>query len=169
MPEITDTIFRYREVSPTIFRYESQCQSPRIYFDSLSFQVDSGLTKWRWENCFEDDLAEGESFGTAQLISVIVTSADDQASLPARTRLLTNYPNPFNGTTTLTYELLQASQVILTIYDPNGRLIRSVDEGYRYPGRYSFQFKEAGLASGVYYVRLQTSNVVQSGRLIYLR
>ncbi|MFA5728138.1 MAG: right-handed parallel beta-helix repeat-containing protein [Candidatus Neomarinimicrobiota bacterium] len=52
----------------------------------------------------------------------------DIAVLPSEYRLLNNYPNPFNPTTTIAYDLPEESYVILTIYDIVGReIIRLVD------------------------------------------
>jgi hypothetical protein len=169
LSEGTDTVFRYSEGSPEILSHESYCQNPRIYFDSLWFRTDSGLTEWRWEHCIDYLDFGGEAFGSARLISAIITSVDEPVSLPSRTRLITNYPNPFNGTTTIGYDLEKGGPVSLTLYDMNGRLILSVDEGYKNPGNHSITLKEEGLSSGVYFVQLQTTDVIQVGRLIYLR
>lgn len=169
MPEITDTIFRYSEQSPSILRFESQCDSTRTYFDSLWFRVDSGLTQWRWENCFEDIFLRGEAYGSAQLVSIVVTAIEEQGLFPLKTRLMSNYPNPFNGQTTISYDLGRSGPVVLTIYDLMGRLITSIDEGYQNPGNHSIAFYDPGISSGIYLVRLQTIEGVQTGRMVYLR
>ena len=55
--------------------------------------------------------------------------------LPTQTQLLANYPNPFNPETWIPFELSQDSQVAITIYDVQGRLIRQLELGVVMAGR----------------------------------
>ena len=57
-------------------------------------------------------------------------------SYPAQTRLLPNYPNPFNPETWIPYGLSQDADVQIHIFDMRGRLIRQFDLGVRQAGSY---------------------------------
>ena len=55
--------------------------------------------------------------------------------MPVQTKLLPNYPNPFNLETWIPFELSQDVMVKISIYDANGRLIRQLDLGYKWSVR----------------------------------
>lgn len=104
------------------------------------------------------------------------TGVNDQTeNPPPQFRLQQNYPNPFNPTTTIKYELAQASPMNLVIYNIQGQLVRTLVEGMQSAGSHAAvwdgknNFGEMQ-ASGVYFYRLQTSgSVVEMRRLVLLR
>lgn len=63
------------------------------------------------------------------------------------------YPNPFNPTTTISYQVPAAGLVSLKVYDMLGREVAGLVSGYKGAGKYSVQFNGQDLASGVYFVR----------------
>ena len=68
--------------------------------------------------------------------------------------LLSNYPNPFNSTTTINYGLPTQSYVSLGVYNMSGRIVNSVFDGYQQAGFYSTTFSADNLSSGLYFIRL---------------
>jgi len=88
-------------------------------------------------------------------------------TLPTATALRDICPNPFNPTTTIRFDLAQASTVTMRIYDLSGRAMRSLLNTRLEPGRHSIAWNgrdDEGrtLAAGTYLVRLQTSNFAGS-------
>jgi agmatine deiminase len=79
------------------------------------------------------------------------------AATPQDYSLITNYPNPFNATTVIRYQLSALSRVSLKIYDTTGRLVVSLVEGWRQPGTHEATLDGSGLASGLYFARLTMS------------
>jgi len=79
-------------------------------------------------------------------------------ALPKQTRLLANYPNPFNPETWLPYELASDATVTLHIYNVKGQLVRQLDLGYQKGGSY-LDKERAAYWDG----RDQTGNRVSSG------
>ncbi len=73
-----------------------------------------------------------------------------EVEAPRNFSLAPNYPNPFNPTTTLAFELPQASRVTLTVYDVLGREIVRLAEGDYEPGRHEVVFDGRNVASGLY-------------------
>jgi hypothetical protein len=67
--------------------------------------------------------------------------------------LMANYPNPFNPTTTIRYQLSAAGNVSLKIYDMLGREVAVLAEGMKEAGYYTANFDGSKLASGVYFTR----------------
>ena len=75
------------------------------------------------------------------------------------TGLLQNAPNPFRAATTLRFELAAAGPAKLRVYDPQGRLVRTLSEGRREPGRHDVTWDGRdddgrAVAAGVYYYEL---------------
>jgi hypothetical protein len=99
----------------------------------------------------------------------IVTSAESRPKLPKVYSLGQNYPNPFNPQTTIKYTLPKASHVTIRIYDVTGRLVKTlVDQDI--PGGVHYEvFDGRGLASGVYFYRMQSEHFVQTRKLVLLK
>ena len=92
-------------------------------------------------------------------VSVPVSVAESGESVPADYRLLGNYPNPFNPSTTIRYTLAGSSEVTLAIYNLRGESVRTLVNGFQAAGEQSAVWNgkdDAGeaVASGVYVVRL---------------
>lgn len=79
----------------------------------------------------------------------------EQATLPEQITLEQNYPNPFNPSTTIAYRLDTSERVVVGVYDRMGRLVQQLVDKHQAPGAYTITFDATGLASGLYYYRLQ--------------
>ena len=99
--------------------------------------------------------------------------------IPSETVLLSNYPNPFNPETWIPYRLAKAAEVTLEIYDTNGRLVRSIDVGFKpvavYESRASAIYWDGrndngeSVASGLYFYQLATPSYRQLRRMVILK
>jgi photosystem II stability/assembly factor-like uncharacterized protein len=97
------------------------------------------------------------------------SASDPVAGVPETYSLLSNYPNPFNPSTTITYELPRSSQVTLSVFDMLGREVSVLVNERRDAGIHEVKFDGANLASGVYLYRLQAADFTQTKRLLLLR
>lgn len=79
-------------------------------------------------------------------------------------RMDQNFPNPFSGSTTVTYHLSTAEWISLELYDTLGRKIRTVEEGTRTPGTYRVRVDGTEIPGGLYILKLRTgrNDVVQT-------
>jgi len=68
-----------------------------------------------------------------------------------------NCPNPFNPSTTISFDIPQQSHVKLVVYDVLGREVRTLVDEEKEPGRYSVTFDASDLPTGVYLYRLSVS------------
>ncbi|MCK4641970.1 MAG: T9SS type A sorting domain-containing protein, partial [Candidatus Marinimicrobia bacterium] len=93
---------------------------------------------------------------------------DDKLQKPDFIRLFPNYPNPFNSSTKIEYEIQFSSKVQLRIYDLTGRLTRQIEQ-YSGPGRYSFQVDCANLPSGIYLYQVVAGKHILTGKMMVLR
>jgi hypothetical protein len=78
-------------------------------------------------------------------------------SLPAKFAIGKPYPNPFNPTTVISYQLAAASHVNLTVYDVTGREIAQLVNGQVDAGLHQVTFAASGLASGIYLIKIQAN------------
>jgi hypothetical protein len=80
-----------------------------------------------------------------------------------------NYPNPFNPTTTIRYSLPGRVQVTLSVYNTLGQQVARLISGERAAGTHEVQFNASGLASGVYFYRLQAGSYTETKKLLLVR
>ncbi|MCB9366690.1 MAG: S8 family peptidase [Calditrichaeota bacterium] len=108
---------------------------------------------------------------TLEWFGVSTEDADDRplAPLPQTAKLVGNYPNPFNPTTDLKFELASATHATLNVYDIQGRLVSELVNGMVQAGSHTVQFDGSGLASGVYFARLATPGFAQSVKMVLLK
>ncbi|MDD5087923.1 MAG: T9SS type A sorting domain-containing protein [bacterium] len=99
---------------------------------------------------------------------ITIESADDPP-LAARDFELAAYPNPFNGTATLTYSLPRAMPVTLSVFDVQGRLIQTFVDGDAAAGAHRVSFDARMLATGVYFARLETADMMRTHKLLLLK
>lgn len=100
---------------------------------------------------------------------VSIDSKDAQEFLPGDFELLQPYPNPFNPETTVSFTLGNGSDVMLEVYDINGRLCERLCDEYREPGEHTFTFNGSKFASSVYVVSLQTKFGAQAKKMIMVK
>ena len=158
------------------------------YLDGeLAGRVEDSLSAWRWTGALWDgpkaysarDLAQNwiavsneTEFSDWILTDEWGPTAVDE--MPARRCLLSNYPNPFNPATTISYELVRPSHVRLEVYDAAGRLVRVLVDANKDAGRHQVVWDGLdGLgertASGVYFYRLRAGEVDLARKMVLLR
>ena len=94
---------------------------------------------------------------------------DDPNLLPEKITLYQNYPNPFNPTTIIKYDLTEFSNVKLSIYDINGKLVQTLLNSNMPAGKYEIEWNAAGVASGIYIYSIESGNTVLNKKLILLK
>lgn len=79
------------------------------------------------------------------------------ATVPERFSLYQNFPNPFNPSTTISFDLAKNSFVKMNIYDASGKLVKEFINGNLNRGNYTYNWNGTGMSSGVYYYRLEAT------------
>ena len=118
----------------------------------------------------EDDGSAIFDLGIANLERLL------QATVPERTKLLLNYPNPFNPETWIPYQLAKATDVSVSIYSVNGALVRTLALGHQAAGVYQSKSQAAywdgrnelgeRVASGVYFYTLTAGDFSATGKML---
>lgn len=100
---------------------------------------------------------------------VVGIAQDDKNSRPVGITLHANYPNPFNPSTVLSFEIPEATHVTLKVFDLLGREISVLVDEVKMSGKHSVQWDARGVASGVYYAVLQVGSHLRQHQMILLR
>ena len=79
------------------------------------------------------------------------------------------YPNPFNASTAISYQLLAVRNVNLTIYDIAGREVAILVDGMKPAGAHQVVFDADGLTSGVYFARLTAGEFRQTRKILLVK
>ncbi len=99
----------------------------------------------------------------------VSTAIEGTSTLPEGYALYPNYPNPFNPSTTVSFELPQPTEVTVTVYDTMGRQRRVLAQGTMASGLHEVNFDASGLTSGTYFIRMTTPEGVQVRKAVLLK
>ena len=160
-------ITRFNEDS-SIFIIQEYHYIIAIYRDSLVFNKNVGLVYaksiidkgpntpyyYKWE---------------ASLDSYVTDSRNEETFNPKGFELYHNYPNPFNPTTTINFEIPVGSDVSIKIYNSLGEEIRTLIDEYKNPGSYTIRFDASNLASGIYFYQLKAKDFISTKKMVLLR
>ena len=77
-----------------------------------------------------------------------------------------NYPNPFNPSTVIRYQLVNSGPVSIKVYDIVGREIMTLVNEEKQQGRYQVKFDAGNLSSGIYFYRIIATGFTESKKMI---
>jgi type IX secretion system substrate protein/beta-propeller repeat-containing protein len=79
------------------------------------------------------------------------------------------YPNPFSNTATISFFLNQSEKISLKIFDLNGRLVKTISDGFLAEGKHSLPFDGEKLNSSIYLLQLRGENFSKTEKLIFTK
>lgn len=103
------------------------------------------------------------------LTSSGVVGIEAESGTIASYRLHQNFPNPFNPTTVIRFQLPKEQQVTIRVYDILGREVRTLFNGIQRGGEHQVFFDASGLPTGVYIYRLVAGDYVESRKMQLVR
>jgi hypothetical protein len=77
-----------------------------------------------------------------------------------------NFPNPFNRSTEISYELVNGSDVTFQVMDLTGRKVLEVNEGYKPSGKHTFGLDAGDLQAGVYFYTLRAGSYTETKQMV---
>lgn len=92
-----------------------------------------------------------------------------EGEIPESFALQGNYPNPFNPTTNITYDVADAGIVRLTVYNVIGQEVASLVNNYQHAGRYVVPFDATHLSSGTYFYVLEAGEQRFINRMMLIK
>jgi hypothetical protein len=127
----------------------------------------SALTYW-WRLRAGNPVGWGP-YSAARNFTVVLTDVRPSAESPLGFVLEQNFPNPFNPTTQIRFEVPEALNVLLKVYDVTGREIETLVNTRLAAGRHTAIWTAADHPSGVYWLRLEAAGFVVSKKMVLIR
>ena len=82
---------------------------------------------------------------------------------------LSNYPNPFNSSTSINFALFKPGFLTITIFEPSGREISEIGAGWYTTGRHSINWNAGTIPSGIYYLSIKSGIALATQRITLIR
>jgi hypothetical protein len=118
----------------------------------------------------DEDLLVGTKKGGMHFYrNDLITGVRESPRIPSGISLRQNFPNPFNPTTTIRFELSAADFIRIHVFDIFGRSVGTPVEGRMPAGIHEFGFDGSALPSGVYFLRLEATGGSEIRRMILIK
>jgi hypothetical protein len=148
-----------------------------LLWEEVGFIEGHGTTSGRNDYAFQDgQLPSGVNLYYYRLRQMDFNGATEtspqlevRAALPKQYALGKNYPNPFNPTTTITFQLPDAGRVSLKVYNLLGQVVATLVDEDRPAGSHVAFFNSSHLASGMYIYQIQVNGFRQARKMLLLR
>jgi hypothetical protein len=93
----------------------------------------------------------------------------DEDFIPTEFALRQNYPNPFNPVTTIQFDIPEAGEVRLDVYNILGEKVATLVQGRHEIGRYTIRWDASGMASGMYFYRISSAKFTATKKLVLMK
>ena len=128
-----------------------------VYFDDLA-------------DVAESDETDNTAYFSSPTVEYMIIGVEEFVyAIPDEFLLEQNHPNPFNPMTLITYALPRSSKVSLVIYDLRGNAVAHLIDDEQRSGYHTIRWNASGIASGIYFYRLQAGEFVQSRKMLLLK
>ncbi len=107
-------------------------------------------------------------------LEIVTASGTPEVATVRQFQLQENYPNPFNATTVISFDVNMAMELHLNIYSVSGKLVKTLTARHFMPGHYKYHWdgsdnKQRPVASGVYFYRLYNTSISETKKMILVR
>lgn len=153
-----------------LFGYDPEC-------NLTSLKLEQMLNSQWVENTnvieINDNAGNYYSFSGSELslhYKQLLTETEKKENLnPVTYQLYSNYPNPFNPVTTITYQLPYSGYTSLKVFDMLGNEVTTLANEQKEIGKYTVQFDASSLASGMYLYQLKVNDFISVKKMILLK
>jgi len=157
---LTSDVVEYMDITETSFRIADLLLPHTQYYWRVRAANEAGFSYF----------SVIRRFTTGNTVGI-----EDSDTTPAVTRLIGNYPNPFNPSTTIAFEIAKLDEVVtLSIYNTKGQVVRNLFSGY--PIRHNVSLIWDGrddngvvVSSGIYFYRLHSPSFDQTRKMILIK
>jgi len=143
-------------------------------YSSIGFEnwdEDDGI-QYEWNNIYHPGaatIANGRAIKITTNGENLVGINDLSAGLPIEFKLLPNVPNPFNASTTISYDLKTTSKVTLEVFDILGRQIAVLTDEVQPAGHHRVMWQAKDVSSGMYFYRIKAGEFSQTNKMLLLK
>lgn len=160
----------FSKINSQLIINENKSETTSKYYEYHDYPNISGTYYYK----LEDISLDGKSTFHGPISVTLLTKVSDHSATPNEYELSSNYPNPFNPTTTLKYALPNTSDVELNIYNIQGTLIRTLVNGLENAGEHQVVWDATddyghAVPSGIYIYQLKAGEFSDIGRMTLLK
>jgi len=128
------------------------------------------LSQWFGTDTNELSAVMLRNFAQLPILKPGVTAVENTQTVPSEYVLYENYPNPFNPSTTISYDLPNEADVVLKIYDMLGREVTTLVDTRQSAGHHAVHFSStSGLATGAYIYQIQAGSFRDRKKMMLLK
>lgn len=157
----TELFNQLSDVPFTSFRKKEESDSSSVYHYTFSYKPqENGVYFYRLSV-----LDISNNIVVSEQLKIGITEVPEF-------RLRQNNPNPFNPSTTISYQILVAAQVKLTVYSLTGQFVDMLVDAFQTPGTYNIEFNAArysDISSGIYFYKLETQYASDIKKMIFTK
>jgi len=139
------------------------------FYDKVKIYYLRDMKAGGWVNV--PSFGKAPVYGIMKQARIFSIGINQISSNAASFKLSQNYPNPFNPSTTIKFDIPKSEFTTLSVYDINGREIRSIVNEKLNPGSYEYEFSagDYNLSSGVYIYKLVSGSYSDKKRMILIK
>jgi|GEM_PF-4901461 len=147
-------------------------EHPNVSYSDNSVEPEVQYTYWI--TAVDENGNESPLSASVTAIASSPVGIDPITGMPVSFELYQNFPNPFNPSTTIVFDIPEPATVNLAVYNMLGQVVRTLVAGKLEAGRQNVQWdgkNEFGerLSSGVYLYRIEAGNFVQTRKLVLMK
>lgn len=155
------------------YGFEIERSIDKLNWDKIGFIPGKGNTTEKQTYYFSDKRVNANVFYRLKQIDnngdFHYSSIKSLKIEPSSFNLFTNYPNPFNPGTIISYQLTANSFVTLKVFDLLGREITTLENTRKNPGKHDIHFDATELTAGIYIYQLRAGNQVETRKMLLVK
>jgi hypothetical protein len=176
-PQLFDVIFEARLLYDSVLVFADTITTSELApstADTITFGSSFTSTMDTAYVLFAYSCLPGDNNAINDTVSILCVSESgidikELGSLPITYDLSQNYPNPFNARTVIEYALPEQTSVSLRIFDIQGHLVGTLGQGTQPAGYHRATWNSTGIASGIYFYKLQTPAYTATKRMLVIK
>ena len=104
-----------------------------------------------------------------EIYSISSLQIDAAELVPSQIMIVGAYPNPFNPSTAISYQINQEADVNISVFNLNGQLVAELFNGSQDIGIYQIDFNGDGLSSGMYIVKVSNQSEIHTQKILLMK
>ena len=126
---------------------------------------------YEFELIFNSNNTEYASYETRDTIVLSVNNNlyADGNLIPEEFKVSKPFPNPFNPSTTLSWDMHEGGNLLIEVYDLNGSIIDVLVDSYYAPGAYHHVWNASNFMNGIYFIRYSLKNIQHTQKITLLK
>ncbi len=169
------------EVIPTAANYRVQISLDSVLgttlldsittIDSLTVPVNALInnTRYYWRVNASNVAGTGPWSSVWHFNTLIMGVGNNLDEIPTEFKLYINYPNPFNPSTIIKFDIPKETLIKIVIYDILGKVVQTLIEGNVKPGKHEVEFEGTNYPSGVYFYKLESETFTHTKKMVLIK